>query len=948
MNYNNKTKKTLIEELEQLKKEYDTIKKLYGKSLTKNEQTASTLNKNIYFIEQISKIANAGGWEYNIETKQISWTAEMFAIYEVDEQFIPTIENTTDFYTSESKPVITLAFRRAIDFGESFDLELEILTAKANCKLLQITGKVISTADNKVINISGVTHDITEFKDNQYIKQKNKKIEDQNQEYEQLNEELRQTNEALFYAGEKIKISEENYRLLISEMQLGIAVHEIVCDKNNQPYNYRFLFVNESYEKLTGLKKENIIGKTVLEILPDVENIWIEKFCHVALTGEVITFSNYSRELGKYYEAITYRPRQNQFAVLISDVTEQKKAEEALQKSEALYHDLVETSQDLIWQCDAEGRYTYLNASWQQIFGYTVDEMLGKKFTDFQTPEQAAIDLKEFGRLMQGNTVKGLETIHIGKNGNEIHLVFNAKFITGENGKIIGTRGTAYDITERKTGEKQMKEIKDHFELLFNLNPDAVNITRISDGKLIDVNLGFLSLLGYTRQEVINKTTIELNIWVKPDDRKRMVNEIVQKGFCTNLETSFRCKDGRTFIGLLSVVKFEANNETQLLSVTHDISERKQVEEALKESERELKNSQKMAGLGTYKLDFRTGFWTSSEILDAIFGIDASYEKSVVGWAKIIHPDWVDLMTEYLNVEIIQKRNKFDKEYKIVRVADKKELWVHGFGEVSFDADDNLSFMSGTIQDITERKEAELIIRQQNLELHELNSTKDKFFSIIAHDLKSPFNSLLGFSELLVNNFDKYDKDEIRQFIGYIDITANQAYKLLENLLLWSRIQRGLIAPDFQMQNIRLIMYEVELLKSNLAKNKKIKLLNNVNTDIFISCDIEMTKTILRNLISNAIKFTDTFGVVSVNSIDHITELELLITDTGVGIDNNKIPDLFRIEKSTTTKGTANESGTGLGLLLCKELVEKQGGRIWVESKPGKGSTFHFTIPTVN
>ncbi|MDD5285781.1 MAG: ATP-binding protein [Desulfuromonadaceae bacterium] len=145
---------------------------------------------------------------------------------------------------------------------------------------------------------------------------------------------------------------------------------------------------------------------------------------------------------------------------LLEDITERKQSEEKLRKSEELYHSLVETSQDLIWQCDTEGRYTYLNLAWEHVFGYELKEMLGKKFGDFQTPENAARDLIEFNRLMEGNSVTGFETTHIGKSGNEIHLVFNALFMCDENGEIVGASGTAYDITNRRRAEDELRDAK--------------------------------------------------------------------------------------------------------------------------------------------------------------------------------------------------------------------------------------------------------------------------------------------------------------------------------------------------------------------------------------------------------------------------------------------------------------------------------------------------------
>lgn len=247
--------------------------------------------------------------------------------------------------------------------------------------------------------------------------------------------------------------------------------------------------------------------------------------------------------------------------------------------------------------------------------------------------------------------------------------------------------------------------------------------------------------------------------------------------------------------------------------------------------------------------------------------------------------------------------------------------------------------------DISHRKQIENKIQQQNEELKALNATKDKFFSIIAHDLRSPFGTILGFSDYMVNNFDSLEKEDVKTYIGSLHSTASQTYKLLENLLEWSKMNQGLAKPDLQNHLLKPITIEMESINAERIKSKSITFHNNIGDDFSVNCDIDMTKTILRNLISNALKFTGNEGLVSISASRTNDFVEIQIKDSGVGIPESRIQNLFSIENNMTTLGTAKEKGTGLGLLLCKELVEIQGGKIWVESIDGKGSIFFFTLP---
>jgi signal transduction histidine kinase len=233
--------------------------------------------------------------------------------------------------------------------------------------------------------------------------------------------------------------------------------------------------------------------------------------------------------------------------------------------------------------------------------------------------------------------------------------------------------------------------------------------------------------------------------------------------------------------------------------------------------------------------------------------------------------------------------------------------------------------------------------------LKELNASKDKFFAIIAHDLKGPFQGLLGYSEILSNDIDNLSRTEITDFAHDLHDSAKHLFRLLENLLQWTRIQRGNIeCTPTHISFGQLASMNIEILLSN-AKLKGVELINQVPNDITIFADLNMVNTIIRNLLSNALKFTKQGGLITV-SYKNLNEkfYEFSISDKGVGIEEDDLKNLFKIDVHHTTLGTANEKGTGLGLILCKDLVEKNGGKIRAESTVNVGTTFYFTLPKGN
>jgi two-component system sensor histidine kinase/response regulator len=236
-------------------------------------------------------------------------------------------------------------------------------------------------------------------------------------------------------------------------------------------------------------------------------------------------------------------------------------------------------------------------------------------------------------------------------------------------------------------------------------------------------------------------------------------------------------------------------------------------------------------------------------------------------------------------------------------------------------------------------------VEQRTQELHDLNATKDKFFSIIAHDLKNPFNTLLGFTELILDTLDDFTTDKLREIIEILHSTSKQSYALLENLLEWSRSQTGRLDMKAEMVDMHDLIEENFNLLSNQAAKKKVMLSSSVQVHTFAFADANMIRTVIRNLISNAIKYTKEGGKINCSSSIKENNLLVEVSDTGIGIKPQNLEKIFRIDENYSTRGTEDESGTGLGLILCKEFICRNGGNIWAESTFGEGSTFKFTLP---
>lgn len=357
--------------------------------------------------------------------------------------------------------------------------------------------------------------------------------------------------------------------------------------------------------------------------------------------------------------------------------------------------------------------------------------------------------------------------------------------------------------------------------------------------------------------------------------------------------------------------------------------------------------TEKMGKVGgwEFNIDSQKKNWTEEAY--NIHEVSPSFSPTIENVLKFYKKDSQDKIHESFD-KAIKLGKSFDIELELNTYRGNNKS-IHVIGK----ADIHNRRVYGFFQDITERKKADVALKKIETRLKDALVTKNKFFSIISHDLRSPFNTLFGFSKLLVENYDKYSDEKRKMFIRNINDTIKSTFDLLEDLLLWSKSQVGSMEFNFENQNLLEIVQNVVAINMLKSETKKIKIIVDVDPDIEVKVDKNTIESVLRNLLSNALKFSYPGDEILIKGSKYKNYnepeiIKLCVIDHGVGITEDLIDDIFKLDKSSSTKGTDNEIGTGLGLILCKEFIEKNNGLIGVNSVPGKITEFWFTLPNMD
>ena len=736
-----------------------------------------------------------------------------------------------------------------------------------------------------------------------------------------------------------LKKSEEKYKQLFESSRDAVLMFD---GKKISDCNKASISLLE-YEK-----KEDLVGLGIGELTPELQfdginsiekaNQIIEK----VIGGENPGLFRWDQKtksgrifpceiiVTKINEAAPYS-----FHILLRDISARVVSDRELKNSEVRYRTLFELSRDavLIYQ---NGKIIDCNEATLQMFGCkNRDDIIGKHPGELSPPKQPdGSNSIEFSNSYIQRTHDDIqpefEWIHKRMDGTEfpVEITLSSMSINDE----LTLHAIIRDISKKKEAEKALKESEEKYRTLLNNIPHKVFYKDINSIYLA-VNPAYAKTLNLQPADMVGKN--DLDFFPEELARKYQTDdqEVMQKGITLDLEEKYIVKNQTKTIQTIKTPVYDAAGKLRgVLGIFWDITEKVRLKEERNLMFNRSVDMMCIAGFdGYYK--YLNPAWTKA------LGWSIK-ELTSQPWIEFVHPDDIEKTLE-ANEKLANDEQilLFDNRY---RCKDGSYKWI-SWNTLPF-SDHDMIF--GIARDITQRKLDEQKLKESEQELRKINAQKDRFFSIVSHDLRSPMSSLYQISEVLDTQFEEFTDEEKHTYMHVIKETAKNTLDLTEDLLTWARGQMGKLDIVPESLSLKNLVNETISLLSPLAIDKEINLFGKIDKKLTVFADSNSVKLILRNLVTNAIKYTPTGGIISICAED--TGNNAVVTrviDHGIGMRQEQLDKLFDITEIVSTKGTNNEKGTGLGLLLCKDLTEKNNGAIWVKSKPGKGSEFAFSLP---
>ena len=660
-------------------------------------------------------------------------------------------------------------------------------------------------------------------------------------------------------------------------------------------------------------------------------------------------------------------------------LNEQNKLINSLKEIEIKYLDLFNNSVDGIYKSSEEGKFIEVNSSLVEMLGYDSKEEL----LNIDIKTQLYFDISERDQLLSitQRTYKKSDTFRLRKkDGSEVWMEDHGRNVFDINGNLVYYEGILRDVSEKK-------KYDDVLDVLLKISKkghatsslrEFVQYIQLELGRIIDTSNFYIAFINKEKQTInipfiigeesdeefpaeksMTAHLINTNkpILIYANGLKKLLkqNIIKQIGQSAKVWLGVPLRVDEEVIGAIVVQSYDNENafkqsDIELLEfVSSHISlaiQRKKINNETRISKQILRKVLDNIPINVFWKDKDSKYLGVNAV--SLKAQNFKDEKEMIGKTDFDYFDF-EHASKYRadEIEIMQSGNS--RLNYVETQLREGELLSYVTSKIPFFNEKNeVIGLVGTSEDITERRETQLQLEKLTGELKIQNDTKNKFFSIISHDLINPLSGIIGFSELLKENSADLEPKKIEDFATIINKSANFTLSLLHDLLEWSRVQVGSIKPDKEIFMLSdLLMHNIAGI-SSLVSSKEIVLKSNFQQNLSVCADKKMISTVIRNLLSNAIKFTPKGGTINISSeeinLNGKKFIETTITDTGIGMSEVNVNKLFKIEHNYRSKGTNNEAGTGLGLILCKEFIEKNNGTIKVKSEQNVGSRFIFTV----
>jgi len=646
------------------------------------------------------------------------------------------------------------------------------------------------------------------------------------------------------------------------------------------------------------------------------------------------------------------------------DISEHRAAEQALldiQSQLARERDfvnaVVEVAGSIIIVMDTQHRIVRFNREAERVSGFSVDEVLGEPIWELMIPPEAVKPLRAlFADLSQLTPDVSSENEWVCKDGSRRLIAWRNTVLDNDQGEIAFIVSQGFDITETRQTElaleeyrnqlekrvaertAEIKKVSDYNQMLFDTTPIGLALCKM-DGQIVDVNTAYCDIVGYNEADVKQLSYWDLTPKEYEALEQRQLESIKTLGFYGPYEKEYRHKDGHRVPVLLNGLRIEMDGETFIWSTIEDMTERHAIEAKLVESEKNLARAQALAHLGSWHLDVGSGSLSWSDETYLIFAREAGSVTTTDDYFDCVHEDDREYALQCWQ-DALNQIQDFDMDIRIHAGATLK--WIHQKAEFNFDHNGELQNVIGTVQDITDIKQAEAATRQALQEAHRLAQARSDFLANMSHEIRTPLNAVLGLAQVGYRDAT----GSAAQIFSQINESGENLLRVVNDVLDFSKLDAGKLSVENEPFDLLEIVRRSFDLMQGESHRKGLEYELNIDPEIphWVSGDGLRLQQILANLLSNAIKFT-TQGFVSLSLSPDQNQLQFSVTDSGIGIAKDKIAALFQPFEQADSSTTRTYGGTGLGLTISYQLANLMGGTITVESELNKGTCFNLLLP---